>query len=85
MQIRQTEEGIKVKVLVSSHFMEAIIAVGHGLTLTVFQDKVIHKTAMRHRHLGLPEIKDGSLSHQGQFSLFLLGQEGILKDHAHLA
>ena len=65
--------------------MEAIVTVDHGLTLAILQDKVIHETAMRHRHLGLPEIKDRSLSHQGQFSLILLGQEGILKDHSHLA
>ena len=65
MQIRQTEEGIKINILVRPHFMEAIIAVGHDLTLAVFQDKVIHETTIRHRHLNLPEIKDGSLSHQG--------------------
>ena len=85
MQISQAEERIKVNILIRLRFMEAIVAVDHGLTLAIFQDKVIHKTTMRHRHLGLPEIKDESLSHQGQFSLFLLSQEGILKDHSHLA
>ena len=85
MQIRQTEEGIKVNVLVRPHFMEAIIAVGHDLALAVFQDKVIHETTIRHRHLGLPEIKDGSLRHTSHLGLFLISQEGILKDHLHLA
>ena len=73
MQIRQTEEGIKVNVLVRPHFMEAIIAVGHDLTLAVFQDKVIHETTIRHRHLNLPEIKDRSLSHSSHLGLFLIG------------
>ena len=85
MQIRQTEEGIKVNVLVRPHFMEAIIAVDYGLTLTVLQDKVIHETTVRHRYLDLPEIKDRSLSHSSHLGLFLISQEGILKDHSHLA
>ena len=84
MQISQTEEGIKVNILIRLRFMEAIIAVDHGLTLAVFQDKVIRETTIRHRHLGLPEIKDRGLSHSSHLGLFLISQEGILKDHPHL-